>query len=151
MGRQAGPHGLPNRPAGLSKAPPAGSGMTRPWPKISRPGARVARRFIGSVHSRRSSSGRSGRRSKKQASLVLPDRWAGAPTHGLAATPSEEPRHSVPLLLQIAIMKVLSSQLARPIVQRCCAAARSAPELVPELHVIRVHEHQFWRRSYETV
>src|SRR5450755_4910744 len=32
-----------------------------------------------------------------------------------------------------------SPTLARPIVQRCCAAARSAPELVSEMHVIRVH------------
>ena len=43
---RGGPTGLraPNRPAGLSKAPTAGSGMTRPSPKISRPGARLARR-----------------------------------------------------------------------------------------------------------
>src|SRR5450631_3051751 len=44
--------GFQNRPAGMSEAPPAGSEMTRPWPKISRPGAQAAGRFIRPGHAR---------------------------------------------------------------------------------------------------
>lgn len=71
--------GFQNRPAGMSEAPPAGSEMTRPWPKISRPGAQAAGRFIRPGHSRPLKFRTSGRCSRSaargqsiQISLLLP-------------------------------------------------------------------------------